>query len=419
MTKSDIYNILSNHSHNDFFYEFNHLTYSYIIIGYPYLRAFISAIESNLWVEIQPVINFSNRKIKFPKNTYIFEKNKNYITIGERRKLELNEVIESTIHSELESRFFDTFPQNFISNIQRFQDSHWEFVKAAVEYGNEFISFMNSSPMLAYILVNLGNFNKSYKLYDDLDFIHITLSNKQKEILNRALFPGSERMVKIISKLSPEIIDIKTLISFRDSLLISETLKERILKLLSHQKIFNENLILLLANEPQAFEILNYKSMNQLVQSPEFFNVKERLSKLVYNATKWKIKISELEQIAQISNYEKKIKEMIQHKKDLMNTFPKQPIPDTDNIIALKTVADQKRWSRQQSNCIKDYIKKVHSGKSYFYKIINGKEEATLELKLHTNEIRKGDLLGSSNTKVSEETKLIVDKWLLDFRKRR
>ena len=110
---------------------------------------------------------------------------------------------------------------------------------------------------------------------------------------------------------------------------------------------------------------------------------------------------------------------MIQHKKDLMNTFPIQPIPDTDNIIALKTVADQKRWSRQQSNCIKDYIKKVHSGKSYFYKIINGKEEATLELKLHTNEIRKGDLLGSSNTKVSEETKLIVDKWLLDFRKRR
>ncbi|PJB02126.1 MAG: hypothetical protein CO127_00735, partial [Ignavibacteria bacterium CG_4_9_14_3_um_filter_36_18] len=47
----------------------------------------------------------------------------------------------------------------------------------------------------------------------------------------------------------------------------------------------------------------------------------------------------------------------------------------------------------------------------YFYKIIYGKEEATLELRITKGQVKEGDLLGAGNTRVSKEMEQMVDEW--------
>ncbi len=72
---------------------------------------------------------------------------------------------------------------------------------------------------------------------------------------------------------------------------------------------------------------------------------------------------------------------------------------------------EQVSWSKKQSNCIRGYSGKVKSSKSFFYKVIYKKEEATLEVKIEKDQLSLGDLLGRGNKKVSVKLKDEVLCW--------
>jgi len=80
---------------------------------------------------------------------------------------------------------------------------------------------------------------------------------------------------------------------------------------------------------------------------------------------------------------------------------------------------DQSYWAKRQGNCIRGYISSVKAGKKYFYKVIYGGEEATLEINISGKKIQRGDLLGTRNVTVTKELKGIVDKWFNNYLVRR
>ena len=92
-----------------------------------------------------------------------------------------------------------------------------------------------------------------------------------------------------------------------------------------------------------------------------------------------------------------------------------QPIPDGEGIYALKTVAQLNTWAKKQQNCIRNYAQAVFARKSYLYKVILGKEEATLEILRLPDGLKLGQIKGLRDSKVSKELLAHARKWFNDY----
>jgi len=243
------------------------------------------------------------------------------------------------------------------------------------------------------------------------------IHTKQKEILGLCGFPGTERVVKIFSKIDPGIISIKDMIRFRDLLMNKSKTTERILKILSFAKVINKNLFELLLYHAPLINLIPNKVINELVSSRLYIENTAKLKRIYLESNRWKIKIPEIKSLKSLNKVYEKLLKTVEMKKRNKETFPTPPIEDNYYITAICNEKDLSSWSKRQQNCVRHSAERVHSGHSYFYRINNNSEEATLEIKLNDNKISRGSLLGLHNSNVSNELRKMVSYWFRAFKK--
>lgn len=379
--------------------------YEMYVVGYPYLVAFITAKETDLWVHVSLEINLSKRQILFPD----IENGKSFTTEvanGLINSKELSVIINN------EQNFFDTIPLAYYDVVCIYSNSHWEILKAISQYDKLLIDLIMVNPVLAYILINIEKFNKSYSLYSDVSYIENLIKFKQKEILQIAFFGSSQRIVKIISKIEPKNITTDLLIKLRLLLNVNHENKEEIINYLSHVKTINHNLLLTIVKIPNILFYLSKNAIEELTISENFHELLSEIMNIKKLADRWGIKFK-LTSLNKLESKKIEIKEKADELKESKNTFPLPPIDDSENIIAIRTVSELNSWSKRQSNCVRQYKEAIMKRQCYIYKVIHDFEEATLELKIKNNSIMKGDLLATKNKKPSEGLIKIVDNWLL------
>lgn len=379
--------------------------YEMYLVGYPYLVAFITAKEIDLWVNVSLEINLSKRQILFPN----IENGKSFTT-------EIADVLinskELSLIKNNEHSFFETIPPAYYDVVCTYSNSHWEILKAISQYDKLLIDLIQSNPVLAYILINIDKFNKSYSLYSDVSYIENLIKFKQKEILQIAFFGSSQRIVKIISKIEPKNITADLLIKLRLLLNINHENKEEIINYLSHIKIINYNLLLTIIKIPNILYYLSKNAIEELTSSENFQELLSEIVDIKKLADRWGIKFK-LNSLKKLESKKIGIKEKADELKNSKNIFPLPPFDDSENIIAIRTVSELNSWSKRQSNCVRQYKEEIMKRRCYIYKVIHDFEEATLELKIKNNSIMKGDLLATKNKKPSEGLIKIVDNWLL------
>lgn len=401
-------NLLSQFPKQNLF-EFKNEEHIYVLVGYPDWRAFIITPKSDLRLEVFPGVNVSTRKLEFLEEPSTSKsKDRFYL------KVEDSALMESYL--EKEKKFFDTIPEDILTRVKVFNDSHWEFIKAVSVYGHHFVTLIDSNPTLAYLLVNLDKINPSFSLYIDNSYLETLITEKQKEILGLAKFPATKSMVKIFSKFDPKLIDVECLNGLKNNMLSNPERQEKILKILSHARVVNKNLLQIIAYNPAVLDIMSIGAVQELVKSESFSDLLERIKKMYARGKKWYVKF-EIPELKSFDKYEERFNTAIQKRIDAYNHLPPAPIPDGDGIYALKTVAEQKSWGRKQQNCIGTYVHSVKTRQKFLYKVILKKEEATLEIKMKDGKCELGDLLGKRNTKVSKELRSHVWKWFRETAK--
>ena len=389
-------------------FEFVREDYKFIIIGYPYWRAYITSIDEKFRIEVYPVIDVKNRKIEIPSKIEVNLNTKITGTADNCSDVELSDKDLTT-----QSDFFDHIPNEIAEHVVTYKDSHWELLKALTYFGNNFRTLLKTNPVLGYVIVNLENLNPSYSFYNHLAYIEHLLAYKQKEILARAGFPRSERLVKIFSKIEPQLLEVKHLKEFRSQLqTYNSAVRERTLKILSHSNSINAKLVEIISSDPGIIEILTSRGLKELMDSPNYERDLKRLEKISSQSKKWHISIPQIEKLSQIKSVSDSLKtKIVLLKKG--SEFPPPPLPDNEYIIALKTPTEMRSWAIKQRNCIRSFNKDVKLGKCYFYKVIYNDEEATLEIKTERHEIKIGELLGKGNKKVSDKVKAFVNNWFI------
>lgn len=398
-------------------FKFDFCTYSYLILGYPNLRGFVSANENDFWVEVQPVINLNKREIVFPNDDGGERLLSSNVAI-KKNKVSINKVSKTHLHKKLEKEFFQTLPEDKLKYISIYYDCHWEFLKAITYYDKYLIDFIVSNNAIAYILVNLDKFNRSYSLYNSMNFLNVAIGNRQKEILRRALFPDTQQMVKILSKLDTQLLNVHDLVSFRDYFAKNPELMTRAGNLFSHIKVINNNLIKILSSEPNLVSFLTVNTLQVLTDNIEYERLFPIVKGIYADSVKWKIKIPEITDITLIDRVRRNIDAAIKRKTDEIVKYPDPLLPGNEFIVPILNPIELISWGKKQRNCIATYENKIQTRNCSIYKVIDSQSEATLEIKNSNGKIYKGSFLGPNNLKASENLKLIVDQWWKENKRR-
>ena len=390
---------------SEYLFEFIRDDFILVLVGYPYWKGYIYSLDKSYRIEVYPDIDIEKNTIEFLKIADN-SSNRAVAVIDEKSSLILSKDEEKSIN-----KFIELIPVEIKKQVNLFGNNHWELIKSLIDHEKLLTPIIKTNPALAYLIIFIGELNSGYSFYNHFNYLGNLVLSKQKEILDKAGYIGSNRLVRIFSKINSKELEIKHLIGLRNTLSSSPLIRERVLKLLSHSRIINKSLLDVLSTNPPIIEILSNKAAVDLISSPTYNKDLENLYKIFINSRKNRINIHEIEDITQIESTLKRLQEKIKLKKEDFNRFPPPPLPGTNNIIALRNVTELRSWSKKQNNCIRNYVSKVKEHKSFFYKVILNDEEATLEIKLSRNQIKMSDLLGTNNRKVSLELKKTVDIW--------
>lgn len=395
-------------------FEFTIEDYKFVLIGYPQWKSYVAYRESNIWIETYFKIDLSKRIIFFTLSKIR--------TKGEVKDLSILDQLDCD-DIEVEKRkieeFFSTIPTDIIQTVSKFPDSHWEAIETTILLGQDLLSLMTSNPLLAYIIINAKKINPSIRLLNEAVVLKKMILTKQKEIVNKCGFPETNQIVRIFSKINPAFINVDDLVILRNLLMVDAQLKERILSTLSFAKTINQNLLKLIIYNSPLFSLLSNKIIYELAESESFSERLIKIKLLYLNAKRWQLTLPKIISLSGLNKQFEKQLLAIERKQQKENTFPPPPLDDNYFITAICNESDLISWSKRQHNCIRSYANSIKTKQKYFYKVVSGKEEATLELKLDENKIRKGDLLGVSNASVSLEMKQMVDEWFQENKKRR
>ena len=400
-------------------FEFTTKDYKLILAGYPVLRAFTVATDSDIWIEIQPQLDVTKRIVFIPqidmKQSKKLKALKWDVSLLEDLFIETPDIYIQNVKKTDE--FFNTIPADISLAVNKFPDSHWELIKAINFLGKDILSVMLSNPALVYIIVNIDKINSSFFFYNEIELLKKTILTKQKEILGLCGFPGTEQLVKLFSKIDPGILSIKDMISFRDLLINNSMTTKRILNILSFAKIIDKNLFNLILHHTPVINLVSNKFIYELASSKLFKDNSAKIKWIYLASNRWDIKIPKIKSLESLNKVYEKLFRIVEMKRRNKESFPKPPIEDSNFISAICNERDLHSWSKQQQNCVRSYAEKVHAGHSYFYRVMNNSEQATLEVELKKNKINIGDLLGKRNSKVSNELRIIVDEWFVASKK--
>ena len=394
-------------------FEFEFRNYVTILFGYPDWKAFVSTDKKILWIEVYPEINIFHEKIVFPEDVPYDCIDRIVGETGRQNEPEFSPSSdEIKLRLKKEKSFFLNIPTEIKELCKNFSSKHWEIIKVITVLGNNFIKLINSNPSMAFLLVNLDKLEPKYGLRYQHILLNHTILRKQKEILRMAGFPSTESMRNIFMKTDSRFLTGEKLILFR-YLLKRSPFKQFIKQSLEQSKYINEKVFDFISiKEGGLSSTIPGNMINKVLESERKDEIITKIRQYYESSMKINGEIIPINKVINIDSLINKLNVRIQKLSNgKYSIFPEPPLSDNKYIQALYTPKAQIAWSKQQNNCIRQYVDNVKYGRTYFYKIRFNNEEATLEIKISREEIYMGDLLGMNNKKVSEELKIMVKDW--------
>jgi hypothetical protein len=233
------------------------------------------------------------------------------------------------------------------------------------------------------------------------------LHTKRRDTCKLLGFPGTESVVRILSKVAPEACNIALLMRMRRRINDAS-----LVKILSHITRIGEAEMQLIAYwEPSPHA--SVPLFLELAAEPKGDFL--RLLRLLADTERM------MEQSEQIFPHLRSVAEVelchlrlirIQNRREVPElTFPAPPVPGTATIQPLVNPMELLEEGRAQRNCVTTYARDVASGGwLYFYRVLEP-ERATVSIR-HNETWELDQIAGPGNSEVSNATRSEVEKWL-------
>ncbi len=312
---------------------------------------------------------------------------------------------------------------------ERFPSRQWSVLRMC-QANAQVRELTSTNPALGFCLANMNFF---CTLNDSpLGLADILATVRQRDLLDRMGFPGTESSVRLFKKILPEASYLEPLLKLREALRNEQTAK-----LLSHLERINTGVLALFGN-PAFQACITPKLLTQVsvaTSEDERTEVPGLLQELL---TMWPVlepvrPLPQFQSVARLreahceisiaycrrqQEEERRRAEVAEHNRQHANAlgarkFPMPPLVDEkDSIVALRTVEQLREEDIEQENCVASMATWVADGRGYIYRILRP-ERATLAI------VRGADsnwviyqLRAKRNGPVSPATQLAVEQWL-------
>jgi len=329
--------------------------------------------------------------------------------------------------------FRASIPPAIVNATECFQSHQWNIIDLVSQKGRT-MDLLRINPSLAACLANCDQFRK---WIGSTPAAHASrmVGKKQRDILSWLGFPATESMVRIFQKISPEAIAPSEARMLRNAI----HAEPAILKLLAHQPVINTGILGIVTN----LKLLSGASPKLLTavgadeREAVYPHTAERLLDILWML--WEMNrrpvlppfestesVREFHE-ANTRDYHQALEELSERRRTLLEArrarrsqarkqaldFQPPPVPGTEDIVPLTSMAQLQAEGRKQSNCVGTYGRRVKSGSLYIYKILRP-ERATLAISRNAGgRWVIAELEAAKNTPAGKSTRAAVERWLM------
>ncbi len=310
--------------------------------------------------------------------------------------------------------FQKSIPADVKQMAEQFKSHHWQLMKL-MSIGPEAINLMRSTPLLAYMLVNVPRF-WSHVQHRNTEPVLKVLRMRQRDIADYLHFPPSEMIVKILRKIRPNTVNPVNLNALPEILLMNPAYTKH----LAHQPRINAGLFALITSPKDMLQSVGRELLLEVNDCEAEKDNPHTAFLLGETVAMYRILLrphGELPVFKSIrrlrQEHDRLLKLYLACKgKTEHQRFPLPPFPGTNAIVPITTPYELSEEGRAQHNCAGTYSGAVAKGGTYFYKVLKP-ERATLMINRWAGGTwHKDQLRLSCNNDPGAETIQHVDEWL-------
>lgn len=312
-----------------------------------------------------------------------------------------------------------TIPPEVVAATERFPSRQWSVLKMC-QRSRQARELTVANPALGFCLANLNSFRPTFS--DPVDLAGMLAGLKQRELLARMGFPGTENCARILAKILPEAIQIHAALPFRQALQ-----NDAVGRLLSHLPVINAGVLALVA-EAGAGNCITPVLLAEVSQSPAEMETPQvvHLLREIRNLHGQMGRAVPLRGFQSVEQVRRKQQELVEeHVRFLQQReeermarllqeehLPEPPVPGTPDIVPIVRTSELRAEGRAQHHCVGSYASSVRRGERYVYRVLSP-ERATLSIVKGADGCWQIEQLYlSCNQSVSPTTRAAVQDWL-------
>ena len=343
-------------------------------------------------------------------------------------------------HGYTWSSIFPDVEEELMALVGRFASHHWPLLEFAQNHQN-FRDILRANPVLAYVMACNDEFRHTTPESTARRAIGYA-ERKQREILGRLGFPATEATVKLFKRIRPEAANPSLLRMLRRALPFGR----RLSKIIAHAETINAGVLPFLvypdlrdrltasllqeiasASEEVAsattadlvFDILrmgegipDWKGMPVLRSRSQVQQIHDRtlLEHLAHEERRRRER-EEHERRMREAQRQEEARRLQSAKKRSAEVFPDPPIPGTETIVPILSVADLTIEGIDQKNCVASRTSEIRKGREYIYRGLSP-QRATLAISRKKGRWGVKELKRKTNAPASEQTFRAVYEWL-------
>lgn len=276
-------------------------------------------------------------------------------------------------------QFVSSIPEEIRQELTRYSTRRWHLLSLFARCPGA-LDLSKSNPALLFALASNWIFHTP-KVANPLRSARALLYRKQRVIQAWLGFPATERVRRLLAKITPDTLSVERLLYLRTALT-----EPSCLKLLSHLPRIRRG-VLLLATHPLFRDRITPCALRDILALEEHPSEGENhsndIQQLVRDIRNMVTLLGEnrmvpwpnaFHSLDQVRGYHDQLAERVNsccplNGTELPEYFPEPPYPGTESIHAIKTMTELIQEGVEQHNCVTSRVYRILSGKEYIYRV--------------------------------------------------
>jgi len=315
-----------------------------------------------------------------------------------------------------------SIPPEMVAAAEVFPSRQWSVLRMCQRsrYARELTV---ANPALGFCLANLNTFRHTTQ--EPIELVGLFARLKQRELLARLGFPGTDSCARILAKIRPEAIHTHAALRLREAVKHGE-----VVPLLAHVAVINAG-VLALVSDADLLASVTPALLAEVAQSPEEMEMPQavHLVREILNLRRELGRADTLPKVRSVEQARRKHQELVtelfrfRQRQEAERTarllqeeqLSAPPLPGTVDIVPLSRASELREEGATQHHCVGSYAATVRRGECYIYRVL-APERATLSLVRGADGCWQIEQLNlARNRPVALSTRKAVQDWLNQY----